>query len=285
MIFLEDYDIGLARKLKQGVDVWLNNPIRPLEASGTSGMKVAANGGLNLSILDGWWLEGCDGKNGWAIGSVDKTYPNQELQDQLDNESLLNLLEEEVVPLYFDRDARGLPEGWLARMRHALETLPVFFDTNRMVGQYAQEAYAPLAQAHRELTGNSFARLDEEANHRRQLLGRFETVRIVEVRVPDLSSLRSGESIAVEVELDLAGLEPDSIDVEFLAGHAGDHDRSLQGATLQRLAPTGPGNAGGMVYRTTREIEASGSYRFGVRVRPHRRGPWDADLAGRTIWA
>ena len=285
VIFLEDYDIGLARKLKQGVDVWLNNPVRPLEASGTSGMKVAANGGLNLSILDGWWIEGCDGKNGWAIGTEGKTYPNQELQNQLDNESLLSLLEDEVVPLYFERDDEGLPKGWLERVRHALATLPEFFDTNRMVSQYANDAYAPLAAAHRELAGKDYALLEDQAERRRELLATFDSIRILSVRVPDLGDVRSGDTLVLEADVDLAGLDPDQVEVEFVAGHAGDHDRALLGAIHQRLAPTAASEGGALTFRTKLEIEASGSYRFGVRIRPARRGPWDADLVGRTIWA
>ena len=129
VFFLENYDVEIARYLVQGVDVWLNNPIRRLEASGTSGMKVAANGGLNLSILDGWWVEGYDGKNGWSIGN-ERTFTDQPLQNELDAENLYRLLEEEVTPLFFDRDARGIPSGWLDRVRNCLETVPAMFDSD-----------------------------------------------------------------------------------------------------------------------------------------------------------
>ena len=285
VIFLEDYDIGLARKLKQGVDVWLNNPVRPLEASGTSGMKVAANGGLNLSILDGWWIEGCDGRNGWAVGNEDKTYPNQELQNQLDNESLLALLEDEVIPLYFDRGPDGIPHAWLERVRHALATLPECFDTNRMVGQYSGEAYAPLARAHRSLVANDHQSLEHEAAHRMALLSAYDSIRVRAVRAPDLGAVRSGDTLSVEADVELAGLDPSAVEVEFIYGHAGEHERALYGGILQPMAPTGAGPEGASTFRTTVTVQASGSYRFGVRVRPSRRGPWDADLTGRTLWA
>jgi starch phosphorylase len=143
-VFLQDYDQEIARQLVQSVDVWLNVPRRPLEASGTSGEKVAMNGGLNLSILDGWWIEGYDGQNGWAIGDHDASMDEEqeiEEMDTRDAESLYRILEEEVVPLYYDRDAEGLPRGWVARMKHAIETLVPAFNSDRMVEEYARRIY------------------------------------------------------------------------------------------------------------------------------------------------
>ncbi|MEZ5978306.1 MAG: hypothetical protein R3F34_08815 [Planctomycetota bacterium] len=277
--------MGLARYLKQGVDVWLNNPVRPLEASGTSGMKVAANGGLNLSILDGWWLEACDGANGWAIGSADKTYPNQELQDQLDNEQLLRLLEDEVVPLYFDRDEDGLPQGWLDRVVHDLSTIPAVFDTDRMVGEYTELGYRPLAASHQSLVADDFALVENEAARRERVARQFAEVRIREVRVPDLHSVRTGDEVVVEADIELGGLEPDAIEVELLIGHATNRHDELSGFVAQRLAPVGPAEGGGVLYRTSRLVAASGTYRYGLRVRPRRRGPWDQDMIDLTVWA
>jgi starch phosphorylase len=144
IVFLEDYDIRVARHLVQGVDVWLNNPRRPLEASGTSGQKVVLNGGLNLSILDGWWAEAFDGKNGFAIGTG-VTHANQDIQDQRDNESLLEVLRNEVVPLYYQRDADGLPQEWIRRMKRAVKTLGWRFNADRMVMDYVTLSYVPAA--------------------------------------------------------------------------------------------------------------------------------------------
>lgn len=139
-VFLQDYDQEIARQLVQSVDVWLNVPRRPLEASGTSGQKVAMNGGLNLSILDGWWGEGYDGKNGWAIG--DESVSTDEAQmDAADAESLYKVLEEEVVPCFYERDAEGIPRRWVAMMKHSIETLLPAFNSDRMVEDYAREIY------------------------------------------------------------------------------------------------------------------------------------------------
>jgi starch phosphorylase len=142
VLFLEDYGIELARLLVQGADVWLNNPLRGLEASGTSGMKAAANGGLNLSVLDGWWPEAYDGENGWAIGPKEPPADGRS-EDAADADALYRLFEEEVVPLFFDRDADGVPRRWLARVARSLATIPPVFDTRRMVAEYARWGYEP----------------------------------------------------------------------------------------------------------------------------------------------
>lgn len=150
--FIEDYDMHTARKLVQGVDVWLNNPRRPLEASGTSGQKVCFNGGINCSVLDGWWCEGYQidatgkGTNGWAIGK-DAHTSDQELQDKIDSESLYQLLEETIAPLYYDQDANGIPHGWIKMMKASIRTNSLAFNTHRMIADYVTHLYAPGAVA------------------------------------------------------------------------------------------------------------------------------------------
>ena len=144
VLFVEDYDINVGRHLVQGVDVWLNNPRRPLEASGTSGQKVVLNGGLNLSILDGWWAEAYDGLNGFAIGTGE-THTSTDMHDQRDGESLLRVLRDEVIPLYYERDRDGLPRDWIARMKRAIRTLGWRFNADRMVMDYVRQAYIPAA--------------------------------------------------------------------------------------------------------------------------------------------
>lgn len=142
---LEEYDMEVGRMLTSGADVWLNNPIRPHEASGTSGMKPPLHGGLNASILDGWWPEGFDGQNGWAVGD-DREIKDPARRDRRDAKALLDVLEKRIIPLFYDRDKRGRPRRWIAAMRHSLATIPPAFNTHRMVGDYVQEAYLP---AHR----------------------------------------------------------------------------------------------------------------------------------------
>jgi starch phosphorylase len=143
-VFVEDYDINVGRHFVMGVDVWLNNPRRPLEASGTSGQKVVLNGGLNLSVLDGWWAEAYDGLNGFAIGTG-RTHSNMDMHDIRDGDELYRVLQEDVIPLYYQRDRDGLPRGWIKRMKRTIRTLGWRFSANRMVTDYTQKCYIPAA--------------------------------------------------------------------------------------------------------------------------------------------
>jgi starch phosphorylase len=146
IVFVEDYDYNLARHLVQGVDVWLNNPRRPLEACGTSGQKTVLNGGLNLSVLDGWWNEAYDGTNGFAIGRGGM-HNDPDVQYGRDAEFLFETLENEVVPLYYDRGADDIPNGWVKRMKSAMQSLGWRFSADRMVRDYAERFYLPAASA------------------------------------------------------------------------------------------------------------------------------------------
>jgi len=143
-VFIEDYDINVGRHFVQGVDVWLNNPRRPLEASGTSGQKVVLNGGLNLSVLDGWWAEAYDGLNGFAIGTG-RTHSDMNVHDSRDGEDLYRTLQKDVIPLYYERDRDGLPRGWIKRMKRTIRTLGWRFNADRMVMDYTLKCYVPAA--------------------------------------------------------------------------------------------------------------------------------------------
>ncbi len=146
VFFLEDYDIGVGRMLVQGVDVWLNTPRRPMEASGTSGQKAAVNGALHCSVLDGWWPEGYDGENGWVIG--DHEHPgDDDKQDEVDAESLHATLRDQIVPLYYERDETGLPRRWIAKMKRSIATITRRFSSDRMVREYLEQAYLPTPPA------------------------------------------------------------------------------------------------------------------------------------------
>jgi len=144
IVFVEDHDINVGRHLVQGVDVWLNTPRRPLEACGTSGQKVVLNGGLNLSVPDGWWASAYDGRNGFAVGDGSE-HSDPEEQDRRDRESLYDVLENEVIPLFYDRDERGIPARWVARQYHTIRSLAWRFNADRMVMDYTMHCYLPAA--------------------------------------------------------------------------------------------------------------------------------------------
>ena len=156
LVFIEDYDLVVARYLVQGVDVWLNTPRRGMEASGTSGMKVVPNGGLNLSILDGWWCEGYRPEAGWAIGKGED-YQDHAYQDAVESSALYDLLESDVVPLFYGRAADGLPRAWIARMKRSMRLLTPAFSTNRMLWEYAERYYVPAAHCYERLAADGMA--------------------------------------------------------------------------------------------------------------------------------
>ena len=142
VVFLENYDINVARYLVSGADLWLNTPRRPIEACGTSGMKAAIHGGLNCSTMDGWWREAFDGNNGWKIGE-DTAASDEQTQDDLDGASLRSLMENEIIPLFYNRGKDGIPHHWLKRVRHAMTTLIPVYNTERMVAEYTRKYYLP----------------------------------------------------------------------------------------------------------------------------------------------
>src|SRR5438874_1756036 len=156
IVFLEDYDSYIARRLVQGVDLWLNHPLRPHEASGTSGMKTAPNGGLNLSVLDGWWCEGYNGNNGWAIGSEIRD-GSTEFQNEVDTSSLYQLLENQIIPLYYAKPDGKLPLAWLQLMRESIRSVTPVFNTHRMVKEYTERLYIPAAKSHADFSDQGCA--------------------------------------------------------------------------------------------------------------------------------
>jgi len=283
IFFVENYDIELARTLVQGVDVWLNNPTRPLEASGTSGMKVAANGGQNVSIQDGWWIEAqeLDAKNGWSIGAG-QVYPTQELQDELDGEILYRLMDESVIPLYFDRQD-GIPKGWLERVRIVLATIPPVFDTDRMVGEYRDRAYLPLGAAWHALHAERYAPARARAERAQRIRKGFEHVRIVGAQMGDMSALHEGNPIDVRVEVDLDGLTTADLVVELVLGHS-DDGRELKNAQVLELVPDGVAPNGARVYEGRYVTERSGAYAWGIRVRARDEGTHDLSTRDLVLW-
>jgi len=283
VFFLEDYDMGLARALVQGVDVWLNTPTRMLEASGTSGMKAAANGVLNLSIADGWWPEAADGTNGWTIGG-DRVYENQALQDELDGTVLLRLLEEEVVPLYFERDEDGLPREWIARMVRVLETVPPVFNTDRMVEEYLDTAYRKLGLAYFRHGRDRRALSKERAQEVQRIRRGFSAVKVTEAHRADLEAIRVGEPIDAHVDLDLGALQPADVRVELVLGRSGPD--GLHDVRAVELTPTSKKAAaeGAVRFEGAHRVEASGRYVQGLRIRARHEEASGGPLRDLVFW-
>ncbi|WP_018248612.1 alpha-glucan family phosphorylase [Orenia marismortui] len=213
IVILEDYDMNLARYLVQGVDVWLNTPRRPLEASGTSGQKVAANAGLNFSILDGWWCEGYNGKNGWTIGHKSE-YSSSEEQDLIDSISLYKTLEEEIVPLYYDTDSNEIAEEWIARMKESMITNAPEYSTDRMVQEYTNNLYLPAIKRGKELDQDNCQLAIELADWKHKLKSNWDKIKIYSEQEGNQGSFSIKDEIELTAKVDLGQLLAEDVEVE-----------------------------------------------------------------------
>jgi starch phosphorylase len=279
--FLPDYDISMARLLYWGCDVWLNNPLRPLEACGTSGMKSALNGGLNLSIRDGWWDEWFDGENGWEIPSAEVV--SEERRDDLESAALYDILQNSVAPKFYDRDDNGVPGRWVEMVRHTLQSLGPKVLASRMVRDYTEQYYLPAAASlHRtaeSIDGLPFGEARELAAYRQRVSEAWPHVAISDVDstgLPDTPLL--GSELTLTASVALAGLRPDEVVVQGVLGRV-DAGDTLSEPTYTDMVHTGDG--GTEIFSTTIPLPLAGSMGYTVRVLPHHRllaGPAEMGL-------
>src|SRR5919197_2425125 len=225
IVFLEDYDSYIARRLVQGVDLWLNHPLRPLEARGTSGMKAAPNGGINLSVLDGWWREGFNANNGWAIGpEIDNG--STEFQNEVDASSLYQLLENQIVPLYYAKPDGKLPLAWLQLMRESIRSVTPVFNTQRMVKEYTEQLYIPAAQSYENFPRNGCGAATHLSQWKTQMRKDWSAVKISDVQIgnKDRQSILVGESLQITARVHLGAVDPQHVRVEAYHGEADNGD-------------------------------------------------------------
>ncbi len=265
IIFLEDYDITVARYLVQGVDVWLNTPRRPMEASGTSGMKAAANGALNCSILDGWWCEGYDGENGWAIGRGED-YTDLEYQDDVESRALYDLLEKHIVPLFYERRADGLPREWIRRMKRAMMTAVGTFSTFRMVQEYYEKYYSKAGERWMKINEGNLQKAKDLWKWKLGLFAGWAQIRVEEVVADATERLNSGGVMKLSARVHLGPVNPEDVDVQACYGKLDDKGAIQEGAakTMQCLFRV-DGSDGS--YRYAGEIPCAATGRFGYEIR------------------
>jgi glycogen phosphorylase len=264
-VFIDDYDIAVARAFYHGCDVWLNNPRRPQEACGTSGMKAALNGALNLSILDGWWDEMFDGENGWAISSAERV-DDVGRRDQLEADSLFDLLEHQVVPLFYERPD-VVPRSWVARMRHSLSSLGPRVSAARMVRDYVEDLYEPTARRADALAADGGARARDLAAWKQRVRDAWHMVHVEWVEA-DTAVAELGAARAVEAAVALGDLSPDDVDVQLLHGPVGQGDE-LTGRSVASMTPAGDVDDHHIRYQGSFVADHAGRYGFAVRVVPH----------------
>ncbi len=276
--FLPNYDIAMAQTLYPGCDVWLNNPLRPLEASGTSGMKAALNGGLNLSILDGWWDEWFDGGNGWAIPSADGV-GDPDRRDDLESAALYDLIENQIAPRYYERDADGVPAAWLSMVRHTLATLGPKVQATRMVAEYVRRLYAPAAVAGRALTDANFAGAQELAEWKARVRAAWSHVRVDHVESGGISEApQVGDTLSVRAYVSLGDLRPEDVAVEVVHGKVTETD-VIETFTAEPLAAAEAYEAGRYAFAGDVTLTRSGPFGYSVRVVPrHARLEGPAEL-------
>jgi starch phosphorylase len=272
--FLPDYDMSMARLLYWGCDVWLNNPLRPLEACGTSGMKSALNGGLNLSIRDGWWDEWYDGENGWEIPTADGVV-DETRRDDLEAAALYDLLDNSVTTKFYDRDEHGIPTRWVEMVRHTLQVLGPKVLASRMVRDYTEKYYAPAAQSlHRTIEpidGVPFGAARQLAAYRQRAQDAWPKIQITDVDsygLPDTPLL--GSKLTLTATVQLAGLRPDEVVVQAVVGRVDASDALVHPETVP-MAHTGTADGGNEVFSTTTPLPVAGPVGYTVRVLPHHR--------------
>ncbi|OGJ89984.1 MAG: hypothetical protein A2248_10320 [Candidatus Raymondbacteria bacterium RIFOXYA2_FULL_49_16] len=280
IIFVEDYDMRLARRLVSGVDVWLNNPRRPLEASGTSGQKAGINGIVNFSVLDGWWDEGYDGTNGWVIGER-KEFKNPERQDIVDCESLYETLESEIIPTYYSRNSNGVPEKWVKKMKRSLITVTSEFNTHRMLRDYMERMYIPTARKYAARVQNNFAKAKEIAEWKRGITARFSSIHINAVTIEGIQgdNVSVNDEIHISLEVNKGRVRKDEITAHVVIihdnrqgsiGYSGAislYDEEITYVPMEAVEE----NDTIIKYTGNYTADKSGKFNYGVRIMPFNR--------------
>ncbi|MEF9437526.1 MAG: alpha-glucan family phosphorylase, partial [Candidatus Mariimomonas ferrooxydans] len=295
IVFLEDYNINIARFLVQGIDVWLNNPRRPLEASGTSGMKAAVNGAINMSTLDGWWCEGFTPQSGWVIGPTEE-HDDPTYQDVLESQAIYNLLENEVVPLFYTRTADNLPRAWIRKVKNSIKQIAPVFNTHRMVSEYTQKFYLPAAARANSLTAENLAKAKALGAWKEKIKSAWAKLQISDVKVevhngkdskaldPENPHLRIGSELRVSVSVRLDGISPEEVAVELYHGSL-DRWGSIKNGSIIKMSHKQSQTSNGEQWFTgLLRCATPGHQGLAVRVLPrHKDLPNPCEL-GLVIW-
>ena len=287
IFFIEDYDINIGRRLFQGVDVWLNTPRRPHEASGTSGEKVIANGVLNLSISDGWWSEGYDGTNGWNIGPVVKGYSEESANaDEEDSQSLYSILENSVIPTFYSREISGLPEKWIGMIKRSIQTLMPKFNTARMLLEYYHTMYLPTANREHELYMDEHKLTRELADWKLKIPMRFSSLRLLDASIEGIhgDTVFVDQPLTVSARIDAGKMEPDEILVELVIGRKDGYEFA-ESPDCVPLKLANKTLDGVLTYSAEYIVKQNGRHIYGIRVLPYHKNLAAKQETGLILWA
>ena len=283
VVFLPNYNIHVARMMVAGCDVWLNTPRRPQEASGTSGMKAAMNGLPNLSILDGWWDEADYTSTGWAIGHGE-VYQEPEYQDNVEANALYELLEKEIMPLFYDRDERGVPHGWVRKMKNTIRLNCPRFNTARMVRDYALRAYFPTSDRYAIVTKDNYAQARELARWKHYLFEHWYDMKIKSIDISGNTELKVNQAVEVKVHIDLAQLQPADVQMELYIGTIDDRNEIVAGSTIP-MNYQGEDNTGCRIYSGNVIYRSSGLQGLSLRILPKHATLSSPYEPGLILWA
>ena len=264
IFLLENYNIGSSRYIVSGVDVWLNNPRRPMEASGTSGEKASVNGVVNFSILDGWWAEGYDGTNGWAIGK-ETDYENEEEQDKADSNSIYHILENQIIPTYYNQDRNGISKDWIRLMKNSIKTTGGKYSMARQVVDYVDKFYIPLSN----LNNKHFSDLNnviEYSDWKKDIASKWEAIKLEQSDNIDNARMVAGSKIKAKCYVDLAGIDEKNANVQIYFGQFLENG-SVKNVYTVEMKKIGEEN-GKLVYEGTIELPTGGNYGYTFRVMP-----------------
>ena len=264
IFLLENYNIGSSRYIVSGVDVWLNNPRRPMEASGTSGEKASVNGVVNFSVLDGWWAEGYDGTNGWAIGT-ENDYENEEEQDKADSNSIYHILENQIIPAYYNQDRNGISRDWIKLMKNSIRTTGGQYSMARQVVDYVDKFYVPLSNLNTKYFSN-LEKVIGYAEWKKNVASKWESIRLDQPENIDNAKLVAGSKIKAKCYVDLAGIDEDSANVQIYFGQFLENG-SVKNVYTSEMKKTGEEN-GMLVYEGTIELPTGGNFGYTFRVMP-----------------
>ena len=265
VIFLENYDMRLAKRLVSGVDIWLNTPTRPLEASGTSGEKAQMNGVLNFSVLDGWWLEGYVEGAGWALTDK-RTYENQQHQDQLDAATIYSMLENEIIPLYFAKNTKGYSPEWIAYIKKSISQITPRFTTKRMIDDYIERFYAPLAKRSAELTANNYAKAKEIAAWKKHVAQCWDNIEVQSLEIHNLDRVEVGGHTEMIGKIDVHDLNDSCIGLELVMTYADEKGKMHVADKREFDLVKREGTL--LTFKLDYTLEQGGTYKYAFRMFP-----------------
>jgi starch phosphorylase len=283
IVFLEDYNMNITRYLVEGVDVWLNNPRRPFEACGTSGMKATANGALNLSVQDGWWVEGYHPDLGWSIGNGE-VYDNYDYQDQVESKAIYDLLEREIIPLFYERGLDGLPRGWITMMKKSMRSLCPVFNSNRMVEEYTDRCYMAAALNVKTLMGDNFKNVRQVVKWKDTLTSRWSDVTVQDISHEGGDEVAVHSDITIRAEVKLGAINPYDVSVRVYYGNIDDAG-NLNGAKDVMMDHIKELGKGVHVFEARITCDDTGRFGYSVRILPsHTNLIYPVDM-GLICWA